>query len=243
MTAYSVVITSCGRFDLLRATLASLLPNLDVPPQKIIIVEDSCDPAVGAVAAEFDGNFEILVNEVKLGQIASIDRAYSCVSTPYIFHCEDDWEFFRSGFITESAILLQHVDRVSMVGLRPRAELNPLIRKLPMERTENVEFFQYNPALHPEYFSYSFNPGLRRLRDYQKFGPFAPLGHEPDISYAFKKAGFRMAGLENPAVRHIGWGRHIQDPYQPKRASGILARWKKSAAKRIKRVKRRVSGI
>lgn len=243
MTAYSVVITSCGRFDLLRATLASLLPNLDVPPQKIIIVEDSCDPAVGAVAAEFDGNFEILVNEVKLGQIASIDRAYSCVSTPYIFHCEDDWEFFRSGFITESAILLQHVDRVSMVGLRPRAELNPLIRKLPMERTESVEFFQYNPALHPEYFSYSFNPGLRRLRDYQKFGPFAPLGHEPDISYAFKKAGFRMAGLENPAVRHIGWGRHIQDPYQPKRASGILARWKKSAAKRIKRVKRRVAGL
>jgi hypothetical protein len=128
-----------------------------------------------------------------------------------------------------------------MVGLRPREELNPLIRKRPVERARGVEFFQYDPALHPEYFSYSFNPGLRRLSDYQRFGPFAPLGHEPDISYAFKKAGFRMAGLENPAVKHIGWGRHIEDPYQPKRASGILARWKKSAVKRIKRVKRRVA--
>lgn len=242
MTAYSVVITSCGRFDLLRATLASLLPNLDVRPQKIIIVEDSCDPAVKAVAAEFDGEFEILVNDVKLGQIASIDRAYMSVSTPYIFHCEDDWEFFRSGFIKESTTLLEQVDGVSMVGLRPRDELNPLIRKLPVERSGNVDFFQYDPALHPEYFSYSFNPGLRRLRDYHTFRPFAALGHEPDISYIFKKAGFRMAGLENPAVRHIGWGRHIEDPYQPKRASGILARWRKSAAKRIKRVRRKVAG-
>ena len=243
MTAYSVVITSCGRFDLLRATLASLLPNLDVRPQKIVIVEDSCDPAVKTVAAEFDGDFEILVNEVKLGQIASIDRAYNTISTPYIFHCEDDWEFLRSGFITESAALLHHLDRVSMVGLRPREELNPLIRKLPAERAANVEFFQYDPALHPEYFSYSFNPGLRRLSDYQKIGPFAHLGHEPDISYAFKKAGFRMAGLQHPAVRHIGSGRHVEDPYQPKRASGILARWKKSATKRIKRVRRKVAGI
>ena len=242
MTAYSVVITSCGRFDLLRATLASLLPNLDVRPQKIIIVEDLCDPAVESVAAEFDGDFEILVNDVKLGQIASIDRAYRAVSTPYIFHCEDDWEFFRSGFITESAALLQHVDKVSMVGLRPREELNPLIRKLPAERTDRVDFFQYDPALHPEYFSYSFNPGLRRLRDYEKIGPFAPLGHEPDISYVFKKAGFRMAGLENPAVRHIGWGRHIQDPYQPVRSKRLIARLRKSASKRVKRIKRWTQG-
>ena len=243
MTAYSVVITSCGRFDLLRATLASLLPNLDVRPQKIVIVEDSCDPAVNTVAAEFDGNFEILVNDVKLGQIASIDRAYKTVSTPYIFHCEDDWEFFRSGFITESVDLLERIPSISMVSLRPREELNPLVRNLPAEQIGGLNFFRYDPSLHPEYFSYSFNPGLRRLQEYEKLGPFAPLGHEPDISYAFKKAGFRMAGLENPAVKHIGWGRHIEDPYQPKRASGVLARWKKSAAKRIKRVKRKVAGI
>ena len=243
MTAYSVVITSCGRFDLLRATIASLLPHLDIPPQKIIIVEDSCDPSVKTVAAEFDGNFEILVNDVKLGQIASIDRAYKRVTTPYIFHCEDDWEFFRTGFIAESAELLGLIPSVSMVSLRPRKELNPLVRHLPAERVGTIDFFRYDPSLHPEYFSYSFNPGLRRLQDYHRLGPFAPLGHEPDISYAFKKAGFRMAGLENPAVTHIGGGRHVEDPYQPKRASGILNRLKKSAAKRIKRVRRRVAGM
>ncbi len=238
MPAYSVVITSCGRFDLLRATLASLLPHLEVPPEKIIVVEDSCDRAVEDVVAEFDGAFEVLVNPSKLGQIASIDRAYQRVETPFIFHCEDDWEFFRGGFITELARLLDAESTVSMIGLRPRAELNPLVRNLPMESTATVQFFRYDPALHPEYFGYSFNPGLRRLADYRKLGPFAPLGHEPDVSYAFKKAGFRMAGLENPAVRHIGWGRHIDDPYQPRRSRTFAQRLRKSIGKRLKRMGR-----
>ena len=119
MPAYSVVITSCGRFDLLRATIASLLPHLEVRPAKIIIVEDSCDTAVADAVQGFDGEFEILVNPVKLGQIASIDRAYDLIETPYIFHCEDDWEFFRSGFITESAVLLQQINNVSMLASGP----------------------------------------------------------------------------------------------------------------------------
>jgi GT2 family glycosyltransferase len=238
MQAYSVVITSCGRFDLLRATLASLLPRLEPGPESIIIVEDSGDHGVREVCAGFQGRFNILVNETKLGQIASIDRAYQTVTTPYIFHCEDDWEFFRGGFVEESARLLERFPEVSMVGLRARDDLNPLMRDVPGEIADGIAFFRYDPAKHPEYFSHSFNPGLRRLGDYQRIGPYAPLGHEPDISYAFKRQGFRMAGLENAAVRHIGWDRHVDDPYQPKRSRNILNRLKKSVAKRIKRLAR-----
>jgi len=47
--------------------------------------------------------FEVLVkNPVErfklknIGQIKSIDKAYSMVDTEYIFHCEDDWEFYDS---------------------------------------------------------------------------------------------------------------------------------------------------
>jgi Glycosyl transferase family 2 len=239
MPAYSVVITSCGRFDLLRATLASLLPNLDIRPRKIVIVEDSCDPAVANVAGEFDGKFHILVNQTKLGQMASIDRAYSTVSTPYIFHCEDDWEFFRTGFIAESATLLEQYPEVSMVALRARDDLNPLMRDVPSREENGLRFFFYEPKRHPEYFSHSFNPGLRRLSDYKKIGPYAPLGYEPDISYAFKRGGFYMAGLEIPAVRHIGWDRHVKDPFQPARSRTLVQRVGKSIAKRWKRIKRR----
>lgn len=243
MEAYSVVITSCGRFNLLQETLASLLPRLDIQPEKIIITEDSGDEAVNDVVAAFPGNFEILINQPKLGQIASIDRAYQTISTPYIFHCEDDWEFFRNGFLQESATLLSLYPDVSMVGLRSRDDLNPRMRGVPTENCGEFNFYFYDPSRHPEYFSYCFNPGLRRLEDYKRIGPFARLGHEPDISYAFKKAGFRMAALENPAVRHTGWDCHVDDPHQPKRSRSLGQRLQKSAQKRLKRINRKIADL
>jgi hypothetical protein len=238
MDAYSVVLTSCGRFELLRRTLASLLPALDAPFAQFIIVEDSGDARVREAVAGFGVDFDILVNETKQGQIGSIDRAYSHVKAPLIFHCEDDWEFFRAGWLEPSARLLQLYPDVSMVGLRPRADLNPLMRDVPSREAEGIAFYVYDPRRHPEYFSYSFNPGLRRAADYRRLGPFAPIGHEPDISYAFKRAGFRMAALEQPAVRHIGWDHHVEDPFQPSRDRGFSNRLRKSVQKRVKRVAR-----
>jgi hypothetical protein len=182
----------------------------------------------------------VIVNEHRLGQMAAIDRAYARVTTPYVFHCEDDWLFDRTGFIAESfAVLLGRPD-VSLVGLRPRWELNPLVRNTARETLDGVDFFALDPGLHPEYFSYSFNPGLRRMIDYQAIGPFAPLGHEPDVSFAFKQAGFRIANLEKPAVRHIGDGRHVEDPTMPRKARNMFERLNRSIQKRIKRIRRAV---
>jgi hypothetical protein len=101
-----------------------------------------------------------------------------------------------------------------------------------------VEYFAMDPKLHPEYFSHSFNPGLRRYADYQRIGPYAPLGEEADVSYAFKMAGFRIANLEVPAVRHIGDGRHIDDPMQGQRASTVAGKLARSVRKRVKRLRR-----
>jgi len=237
---YSVVVTSCGRFDLLRHTLESLLPLLDPPPEEILVIEDSGDASVREALAGLKSPVRVMVNDRQLGQMASIDLAYGQVRTPFVFHCEDDWEFFRTGFIAESFALLHARPDISMVGLRPRHELNPLVRATPEEALEGVRFFALDPQKHPEYFSYSFNPGLRRMADYHAIGPFAPLGHEGDVSYAFKLAGFRIANLEEPAVRHIGDGRHVEDPTLPPKARTFLARLNRSIQKRLKRIRRRL---
>src|SRR5688572_3336543 len=92
------VLTSCGRFDLLEQTLSSFLTHNTAPISRYIIVEDSADPAVLSIVARLGGGIEVLVNDPPIGQLAAIDRAYALVSTPYIFHCQDDWLFFRSGF-------------------------------------------------------------------------------------------------------------------------------------------------
>ena len=65
------------------------------------MVEDSADDRVRRVVDSFGVAARTLVNAVQLGQMRSIDRAYAQVTTPLIFHCEDDWLFTRGGFIRE----------------------------------------------------------------------------------------------------------------------------------------------
>ena len=77
---YAVVLTSCNRFDLLKKTVASLIENLDVTPAQFIVVEDSGDEGVRDVLSGFDVPFEIIVNRNRLGQAASIDKAYAAGS-------------------------------------------------------------------------------------------------------------------------------------------------------------------
>lgn len=235
---YTIVVTSCGRFDLLRETLASLLKHLERPAKRVLVIEDSGDEAVRGALADLGAPIEVIVNNPQLGQMKSLDKVYALVDTPYVFHCEDDWEFFRDGFLAESFALLKARPDVSMVALRPREELNPLVREMPVERLGALEYFTLDPSLHPEYFSYSFNPGLRRLEDIRALGSLAAIGHEPDVSYAFKQRGMRMANLQHPAVRHIGDGRHVHDPTQPKKAKTPWAKLKRSIEKRVKRWRR-----
>lgn len=235
---YTIVVTSCGRFDLLRETLASLFKHLERPAKRVLVIEDSGDESVRAALADLGPPIEVIVNNPQLGQMKSLDKVYALVDTPYVFHCEDDWEFFRDGFLGESFALLKARSDVSMVGLRPRSELNPLVRDMPVEKLGALEYFTLDPSLHPEYFSYSFNPGLRRLADIRALGSLAAIGHEPDVSYAFKQRGMRMANLQHPAVRHIGDGRHVHDPTQPKKAKTPWAKLKRSIDKRLKRWKR-----
>jgi hypothetical protein len=240
--AYTLVVTSCCRFDLLQKTLSSFYAHADVAPQELIVVEDSADETVREVVDGLGVPSQTFVRGARIGQVHAIDYAYARVRTPFIFHCEDDWLFTRGGFIAESATVLQARRQVSMVGLRHRSELNPLVHSSPVEWLGDVGYFELDPTLHPEHFSYSFNPGLRRLADYNLVGPYAPLGEESDVSYAFKKAGYHIAYLEVPAVQHIGYGRHIDDPNFPRRASALTERLARSVRKRVKRLRRSFAG-
>src|SRR5450830_1702387 len=94
----TLVVTSCGRFDLLKRTLETfdLFNTADI--REVFITEDSGDEAVRlAIPEHWRSHCKFLINRPKLGQLASIDLAYESVKTPYIFHCEDDWRFIARG--------------------------------------------------------------------------------------------------------------------------------------------------
>ncbi|MEO1090172.1 MAG: glycosyltransferase [Pseudomonadota bacterium] len=237
-TSFTLVVTSCGRFDLLRRTLESFAGHADMAPADVIVVEDSGDGAVADVVHQTYPRARVLINDEQLGQMRSIDRAYASLTHPFVFHCEDDWAFERTGFLAQSFALLEALSQASLVGLRPRQEQNPRVRDARTETIAGVACYRLDPSLHPEYFSYSFNPGLRRLADYRALAPLARLGGEADVSYAFKQKGFFIVNLEEHAVRHIGDERHVDDPAQPKRARTLPERLVNSGRKRMKRLRR-----
>jgi hypothetical protein len=238
MKPYTVVITSCGRFDLLDRTLGSLQQHLEGPLDGVIVAEDSGNPDVQDVVRATFPDALVLLNRPQLGQLTSIDRAYSFVRTPFIFHCEDDWEFSSGSFLHPSAVLLEAFPELSLISLRARGELNRRLRNAPGRSYRGIPYFQADPALHPDYFGYSFNPGLRRTADYLRIGPFASFCGEREISYCFKKLGYTMGYLEDACVMHIGHDRHIDDPKMGRKARTTPQRLAHSARIRFDRLRR-----
>jgi hypothetical protein len=199
------VLTSCGRFDLLERTLRSFFKVNSYHVEKFIIIDDSgCINANAVIQRMVDQlkiykppEFLIFCNEKNIGQVMSIHYAYSCVETEYIFHMEDDWEFYADGFFEESfQILLEH-PWIITVWLRAHNDTNGH----PIEKVNDLEFplltLNYMNAWH----GFTLNPGLRRTRDYE----FA--SGEASSSKHYMRQGFRAAitKKEDGYVRHIGW--------------------------------------
>ena len=238
---YDLIVTSCRRFDLLCTTLKSFKEFADTPPRTVIVIEDSDLEEVKTETLAIFPDAIVINNDPQIGQMASIDKAYSYATSDYIFHCEDDWEFFRGNFIVESKKILDHLPKASMVSLRPRSELNPKVRNQPKQTIKGLEYFVADPNAHPEYFGYSFNPGLRRLKDFKETPSINSFKSEAEVSLNFKQRGLYLAYLENAAVRHIGDERHVEDPTRPPKAKNFLQRMKRSVIKRKDRLKRKFS--
>ena len=120
----SLVITSCGRLNLLDLTIKSFLKFNTYPIDQYLLIDDSGSPEIHAKIKENYPQFDCIFNEKRIGQIKSIDKIYREVRNPYIFHCEDDWEFYRSGFIEESKILLDFDENIINVWLREQTDTN-----------------------------------------------------------------------------------------------------------------------
>ncbi len=217
MEPYTVALTSCGRFDLLERTLQSLLPRLNGPLEKIVIIEDSGDYRIEEVAEKFSNDqirFEVIVNHSKLGQIRSIDKLLSHVDTEWVFTCEDDWEFIADGFVDVSYALMKEFDSCSAVSIVGHNPSSTYFTKCDVTECGLTYFIADLVARWP-YAGYFLGPGLKRMRDYRIVGPFDGLGigvGEGMIASVYRDLGYRVLQLERRYIKHIGEGRHLCDP-------------------------------
>jgi hypothetical protein len=236
----TVVLTSCGRPDLLARTLDSFLKYNTYPIREFIVIEDGEAASTLAGAERYrQHNFQWLCTGKRVGQIPTIDVAYHLVATPYIFHCEDDWEFSAPGFIEKSLSVLEQNADVLQVWIRGLNDTNghPIMDRPVF--ADGVPFRLMQPGYRAgewgTWHGFSFNPGLRRRRDYLLIGSYGRLDPlrqkkcweiEREVSEFYVKHGFLAAILtDNESsgyVRHIGWGRRVGEPHA---SSGAGASW------------------
>lgn len=212
-SAITVVVTSCGRFDLLKTTLESFDRFNTAPIRGVLITEDAGDDAVHEVIPEhWRPHTRVFVNRPKRGQLASIDLAYGQVRTDYVFHLEDDWEFYRGGFVEDSLLLLEAYPAVCSVWLRSYAhDLRQHYPWYALDERQTLQGVRYHRVLssNPQWSGFSLNPGLRRLRDYAAAAPYAPFGTEKSLSAHYGRLGFHALTLEADAILHLGWEAHV----------------------------------
>ncbi|HVB90444.1 MAG TPA: hypothetical protein VND97_09610 [Beijerinckiaceae bacterium] len=227
----TVCVTSCGRLDLLTHTLESF--RRFNPGGAYILSEDSAQPnVVEAIRAAFP-EIRVLAGGARLGLMASIDRLYSEVRTPYIFHLEDDW-LFEGPVDWDGAIaLLARRDDIANVSLRVFEEIKPKYRARSTPLAEHNRSFQImKPNAHAEFFGWSPNPGLIRTSLYRQYAPFTRMN--PDqMSALIKREGRVMAYLLPGVARHIGQGRNAPDPTIPPRPKSRPAKMLRALKKRL----------
>ncbi len=217
----TVVVTSCNRHDLLARTLESFRAHETEGRVARILVAEDGDADPGTVCARFGA--ELFRTMERVGQIRLIDQAYAQVTTPFIFHLEDDWEFTRSGFMQKSRFFLGD-PQVLLVQLRAWNDNNGHpISHVPGDDSYGVLDTGYSGLWH----GFTFNPGLRRLSDYQRLGgsyekqprtvlikaatPTAALPFEAEASAFYHRLGYRAMILdEGGYIRHIGEKRHVR---------------------------------
>lgn len=259
MNSVALVITSCKRHDLLFQTLNSFVEKNTYPINQIIVIEDSALEIDKQLIIECTNKSNsvdyskceviIINNRINLGQMKSIDKAYEKVTSEYIFHCEDDWEFIRSCFIEDSLEILANDKKIFTVWLRAKNDLaGHEISKEIESSNSKIKYYKIIPR--GVWSGFTLNPGLRRKKDCFLLHPYSQQKKvdntlknrkgvtESDLSILYGNLGFGAAvtSKENGYIRHIGDGYHITNEWE----NSIVVKTKNVIKRVIKRIIKRI---
>lgn len=217
-------ITSSGRPTLLCDTLHSFLTLNKYPIAKYIMSEDSgneyysseCIAIAANLLKEEKAEKDFIKKFYKRGQSACIDDMYSRVTTPYIFHCEDDWNFdptANANFIKDSIKILEARQDIHQVWIRHRFNHGHPMKA--METINGVMCSEMEKNFLGSWNGFTWNPGVRRLSDYKTMFPKGynahyneETGSEQACSIAANSQNFKAVSLIDTCCSHTGAEHH-----------------------------------
>lgn len=217
-----VILTSFNRFDLLEHTLDSFFYTNDYPINNFHVYDDfgtlystPKDKKALEILKEKYPQITWITPSQREGQIWALDNLWEKVATKYCFQMEDDWCFYRWGYIQDSINVLEQEDDIVMCWLRERNDMNH--HHIVPSGHQRFDYLDTN--FNNMWGGYTFNPSVKRLSDYKKIGCFldhtsfdknSPWKSESDISMLYSRLGYKAAVMNKGYVKHIGKHRGIR---------------------------------
>ena len=209
----SLFITSCGRPKLLKKTLESFVKFNTYPIKEAIVCEDS--GIIGIV--DFAKNilpYPIIFcyNPIRIGQMKTIEKYSQLIKTSYVFHLEDDYEFFDSGFIELSLKILSSDPKISQVLLEdeqhtyPKIDINHELCYKVM--TNNLNEIYSNNGDGPLNI-FSWRPSLKRIEIQKLRMPYEDWDDEYTIELLINKLGYYSVITKHEKNGRLGFCTHI----------------------------------
>jgi GT2 family glycosyltransferase len=230
----TVVVTSCDRVDLLERTMTSFLKYNTYPIDRYLLIDDSAKPLafenIEKLNQKLGNIFELHFNYEKIGQVRSIDKMYSLVNTDYIFHLEDDWEFYRPDFIQKSIDILHFDKKIIQPVIRAKNDrYGAGISQEIFQTSSGIKYRRLHLVSYlvdpvtgrwvRNYGGFTLNPGLRRTSDYKLLPSYTSIsdenGCEEPIDKFYQSLGYYVVSISehdsDGYVRHIGWDKRTEN--------------------------------
>lgn len=208
----TIVITSAGRKDHLRATIEALKKNLMYDKELVrwAIIDDAPDSKETRDYILSQDMFDtIILNKKNYGLGYSLNKIYNTVSSEFVLHYEDDWVLLRPLELAPILEVLQHSPNICQMILA-------------RERIKSVEYpgaTVRNDSRYAEYAIrvFALNPHVMRMELHQNLLPFPLNLSHSGYMQKVQKLGKMINGVweygKEPLVRHIGDYRHVCKRY------------------------------
>ena len=213
----TLFITSCGRPQLLGKTLESFVKYNTYPIKEVILCEDSgIQNIVDFAKIILPYPIIFCYNQTRMGQMKTIEKYTQLIKTPYVFHLEDDYEFFDYGFIELSFKILDADPKISQVLLEdeqctyPKIDIgNPLCYKLMTNKPGEISANNGDGPLTV----FSWRPSLKRTEIQRLRMPYQLWDDEYTIELLINKLGYYSVVTKNSKNGRLGFCTHIGKNY------------------------------
>ena len=226
----TVTMTMCKRYHLFRKTVISFInccEDAHLIDEWIVVDDNSSETDKNTAIREFPFIKFIWKGPEEKGHARSMNIIQKCVSTPYIFHIEDDWLFYRKEKYL--SICLDILDSNSSYGQcllnRSYGERDicyNIACHSPMTFSKNnnryyehvyytgkelEEFNKKFPSKNCTYWPhYSLRVGMTRKDVFDKIGVFNESTGHFEMEYAFRyvEKGYKTVFMDNMYCYHTG---------------------------------------